>query len=82
MWLIGDNDPAHTSPPSGWIYAEWPLRIIGVGVTTWIGNASEAGVNLNCGSQTAANKPGLWLSGTNRPLYFDNLSLHIGRTDQ
>jgi hypothetical protein len=73
LWLIGDNDSAHTSPPSGWIYAEWPLRIIGVGTTTWYGNASGSAVNLNCGSGTTANEPGLWLSGTNRPFYFANL---------
>ena len=74
LWLIGDNDPKHTSPPSGWIYADWPLRIIGVGTTTWYANASGGAVNLNCGSGTAANLPGLWLSGTNRPFYFANLS--------
>jgi hypothetical protein len=73
LWLVGDNDSAHTSPPSGWIYAEWPLRIIGVGATTWYGNASGSAVNLNCGSGTTANEPGLWLSGTNRPFYFANL---------
>jgi hypothetical protein len=77
LWLVGDNDSAHTNPPSGWIYAEWPLRIIGVGTTTWYGNASEAGVNLNCGSGTTANEPGLWLSGTNRPFYFANLSFPV-----
>jgi hypothetical protein len=77
LWLIGDNDPAHTSPPSGWIYAEWPLRLVGVGTTTWYGNASESAVNLNCGSGTSGNLPGLWLSGTNRPLYFANLSFPL-----
>jgi hypothetical protein len=74
LWLIGDNDPNHSSPPSGWIYADWPLRIIGVGTTTWYANASGGAVNLNCGSGTAANLPGLWLSGTNRPFYFANLA--------
>ncbi len=74
LWLVGGLDPTYTNPPSGWIVAYHPLRIVGVGVTTWVSNApGEAGVNLNCGSGTTANLPGLWLSGTEVPLDFENL---------
>ncbi|HEV2386641.1 MAG TPA: hypothetical protein VGS20_05230 [Candidatus Acidoferrales bacterium] len=66
LWLFTTG----SSPGSGWLQLNYPLRVVGVGTTSWVGQSVPSAVNLNCGSSTQV---ALQLSSTDRPIEFDNL---------
>jgi hypothetical protein len=74
LWLMGGSDNQYASPPAGWRQQK-RLRLIGVGTgMSGAGQIASPAVQINGGSSAADGlKPGLWISGTNVPLYFENL---------
>ncbi|HVB98997.1 MAG TPA: hypothetical protein VNJ12_06650 [Candidatus Dormibacteraeota bacterium] len=74
IWSMNAGDPNWNggNVPPGWV-KDMPVRIIGVGTPSYIGNSPVASVPVNCGSSTSPNLPSVWISGNNGPKQFDNL---------
>lgn len=79
IWLLGGGDPNYSSPPAGWRQVK-RVAFMGIPGTADIQFAMpSAGIN---GGQaggagtpySGTDKPLVWLSGTNTPLRFKNLS--------
>jgi hypothetical protein len=69
LWISGA-----ASPPAGWLKVG-PIRVAGVGATSWAFNGHVPLVNLSCGS---ASDPPLWIANTSTPMEFDHLGFFSG----
>jgi hypothetical protein len=76
IWLMGSADPNFASPPSCWIkYRGTALSIIGVPTTNNGPNPHLGRTELGAGSSVDRNHPGIYLSNTQGPLNFQNISI-------
>jgi hypothetical protein len=58
--------------PKGWVY-EMGVRVVGIGTQAYSGNQPGIPVvSTTCGG-ASTSLPGLWFSGTNVPMHFENL---------
>jgi hypothetical protein len=76
IWLMGSADPNFASPPSCWIkYRGTALSIIGVPTTNNGPNPHLGRTEIGAGSSVDRNHPGIYLSNTEGPLNFQNISI-------
>jgi hypothetical protein len=76
IWLMGSADPNFRSPPSCWIkYGGAALSIIGVPTTNNGPNPHLGRTEIGAGSSVDRNHPGIYLSNTQGPLNFQNISI-------
>jgi hypothetical protein len=76
IWIAGSYDPKnYKNPPAGWRRAKGSVNFIGFGGLTVTPGAVKNQVSLVAGSRADRNRPAIWISGSNRTFYFENLSL-------
>ena len=79
LWLMGSTDPNFASPPACWIkvgtVGGFSLHVVGVATNNYGPNSHEGRAAMGGGSGTDINHPGIWISGVNGPLWFENISI-------
>src|SRR6267154_2109028 len=73
IWILGNKDPNYAAPPAGWLRQPQygSLSIIGQGCASYLANATAATCWIQGGDKGVGI--GIWLSGTNRVMQFENL---------
>jgi hypothetical protein len=79
IWIMGASDPNYSSPPTCWLKQPGSgapsLSVIGVQSNNFGPNAPIGRALIAGGSSVDRNHPGIWLSGTNMPIYIANAAV-------
>jgi hypothetical protein len=75
VWLMSASDPNYASPPTGWLRFGGAVSIIGVPKSNIGPNPHMPKAALAAGSNADRNHPSIWLSGTQGPIYFQNIGM-------
>jgi hypothetical protein len=76
IWIFGPNDPNYLRPPIGWLQCNGcSISIIGVGDSGGGPNGHKPRAQLIAGGNASRNHPGIWISGTNNPIYIANFEI-------
>jgi hypothetical protein len=79
LWLMGATDINYRRPPACWIKIEtvggFSLHIVGVATANHGPNPHQGRAILGGGSGADINHPTIWISGSNSPLWFENIAI-------
>lgn len=78
--LMGPIDPNYASPPPCWLKVpsgNSGIAVIGIAQQSYGPNGQLPRALLVSGSNADRNHPGIWLSGTNAAIYFENVAIQF-----
>src|SRR5450432_964923 len=75
IWLMARDDPQYARTPTGWLRTTGGLKIEGVAKIISGPQAHRPRSSILAGGNTDINHPAIWLSQTQIPIEFDNISI-------